>query len=119
MYSKENQQISYRLEEEADTLIIDVLRMLAEAADLRCIENDQLKTLDKGILKKCIGLIMVYGEISSIRQLSIKLDLEQNTLNKMFNESGEKTVNRENVDRIIEYMYKLADDYETQMKNLY
>ncbi len=112
----EKQAMSYRLEKEADTLMIDVLRILAETADMRCLVHGRLRMLDKPLLKKCVDLIMIYDNIPNLNQLSRKLNIGSSTLNKLINESDETTANRTSVDKLVAFMYQLADDYEKKIK---
>lgn len=116
MYESDNEKQSHKLEDEADTLIVDILRLLAEATDLRCLVHGKLRYLDKKLLKKCVHLIMIYDDLSTLNQLSKNINLGMSTLSKMINDSEEQTANRTSVDKIINYMYKIADKYERQLK---
>lgn len=110
------EEISYQLEEEADRLFVQMMRTLAEAVDNRCLVHGKLRYIDVPLLNKSIHLIMIYRHIDTINQLAKELELSFATVNRMIREGESKTVNRKSVDKVIDFMYRTADDYEKQNK---
>ena len=47
-----------------------------------------------------------------MKQFCSKTTLAFSTLSRMINDNDEYTANRTSVEKIINYMYKVADDYE-------
>ncbi|OEK60603.1 hypothetical protein [Staphylococcus equorum] len=115
MHETEDEKQSYKLEQQADTLIIDVLRNLAEATDKRCLAHGRTRYLDKQLLKKCVHLTMIYDNAPTMDQFCKNTGLAFSTLSRILNDNNEYTANRANVEKIINYMYKVADDYETKI----
>lgn len=112
MYETSEEKQSYELEQQADALIVDVMRTLAEATDKRCLVHGRTRYIDKKLLKKCVHLIMIYDDIGNMKQFCSKTTLAFSTLSRMINDNDEYTANRTSVEKIINYMYKVADDYE-------
>jgi len=112
MYETEDEKESYKLEEQADLLIVEVLRTLADAADKRCLVHGRTRYLDKTLLNKCVHLIMIYDKTATMNKLSKKIGLSFSTLSRILNDNDELTANRVSVEKIINYMYKIADTYE-------
>lgn len=115
MYETEDEKQSYRLEEKADQLILEGLRTLADAIDKRCLVHGRTRYLDKALLNKSVHLIMIYGEIETMKALSKQIGLSFSTLSRILNDNDELTANRVSVEKIIDYMYKVSDTYAKQM----
>lgn len=116
MYETEDERYSFELEQQADKLTIDVLRLLADATDKRCLIHGRTRYIDKQLLRKCVHLTMIYDDSVTMTQFSKNASIAFSTLSRMLNDNDELTANRVSVDKIINYMYEIADKYERKMK---
>lgn len=112
MYETEDEKQSYELEKKADSLMIEVMHTLADAVDKRCLVHGRTRYLDKALLNKCVHLMLIYDETETMKQLSKKIGLSFSTLNRMLSDNDEWTANRVSVEKIINYMNKIAGTYE-------
>ncbi|HAC5788988.1 TPA_asm: hypothetical protein GZX72_14270 [Listeria monocytogenes] len=116
MFPFESDEESYKLENESDKLMIDVLRKLSEAVDKRCIVHGKSRYLDKALLSKSIHLCMIYSEAKTLGQLTNELDISSTTMNRMLKGTENYTVNRVTVDKVIDYMNELSNKLEVENK---
>ncbi|MFH0717409.1 hypothetical protein WMC59_11515 [Staphylococcus delphini] len=112
MYETADEIKSRKLEEMADYQIIEVIRLLADATDKRCLVHGRLRYLDKPLLNKCVYLIMAYENKSTIKEVSELLDITNVTLGSILGKNDKQTSNRISIDKIIKGMYDLADRLE-------
>lgn len=112
MYETEEEKQSYKLENKADLLIVEAMHTLADAVDKRCLVHGRTRYLDKALLNKCVHLMLIYDETETMKQLSKKIGLSFSTLNRMLSDNDEWTANRVSVEKIINYMNKIAGTYE-------
>ncbi|EZV57623.1 TPA: hypothetical protein QIX74_001526 [Staphylococcus aureus] len=100
------------LENEADQHFVKMIRLLAEAVDIKCLTHGKLRYMDTKLLKKSIQLLMLYRGIDSMTELAKELKVSTGTITKMMHDKDNRTVNKASIDTLIEYMYETADEYE-------
>lgn len=112
MFETKEEKASYELEKKSDVLMVDVLRLLARAVDKRCMVHGRLRYIDKELLNKSIQLVMTYDKVPTLNKFAKELNVSATTLHRMIHSDSNQTVNRLTVDKVIDYMYKVADKIE-------
>lgn len=117
MYETADEIKSRKLEEMADYQIVEVIRLLADATDKRCLVHGRLRYLDKPLLNKCVHLIMAYENKRTIKEVGDLLGITNVTLGSLLGKNDKQTSNRVSVDKIIKGMNDLADKLESNTQN--